>query len=114
MAGIIERPWKILPDGLLVAVRATPKGGRDAIEGVATLADGRLVLRVRVRAAPAEGEANDALRRLLADTAGIAPAAVSLVKGGAGRRKIFRLTGDPSRLAAMLDAAIARLKPETR
>jgi hypothetical protein len=114
VAGIAERPWKTLPDGLLVAVRATPKGGRDAIEGVATLADGRLVLKLRVRAAPAEGEANDALRRLLAETAGIAPSAVSLMQGGAGRLKTFRLTGDPSRLASVLDAAIARLKPETR
>ena len=114
MAGIVERPWKTLPDGLLVAVRATPKGGRDSVEGVATLADGRPVLKLRVRAAPAEGEANDALRRLLADTAGIAPSAVGLVQGGAGRRKTFRLTGDPLRLAAMLDAAIARLKPERR
>src|ERR1700680_3274316 len=23
------RPWKIMPDGILLAVRATPKGGRD-------------------------------------------------------------------------------------
>lgn len=114
MAGIIERPWKTLPDGLLVAVRATPKGGRDAIEGVATLADGRRVLKLRVRAVPAGGEANDALRRLLADTAGIAPSAASLVQGGTGRLKTFRLSGDPSRLAAVLDAVIARLKPETR
>ena len=114
MAENAKRPWKTSPDGLIVAVRATPKGGRDAIEGMAILADGRSVLRVRVRAAPAEGEANEALRRLLARTAGIAPTAVSLVQGGTGRFKIFRLAGDPSRLAAVLEAAIGGWEVNTR
>ncbi len=107
-------PWKTSPDGLIVAVRATPKGGRDAIEGVATLADGRSVLKVRVRAAPAEGEANEALCRLLARTAGIAPTAVSLMRGGTGRIKTFRLAGDPSRLAVVLEAAIGGRESNTR
>jgi uncharacterized protein YggU (UPF0235/DUF167 family) len=62
------RPWIAAPGGVLVAVRITPKAGRDAIEGIETLADGRAVLRARVRAAPTEGEANKALVRLFADT----------------------------------------------
>jgi uncharacterized protein YggU (UPF0235/DUF167 family) len=107
-------PWKVSPDGLIVTVRATPKGGRDQIEGVATLADGRSVLKVRVRAAPAGGEANEALRRLLARAAGIAPTAVSLMRGGTGRLKSFRLAGDPSRLAAVLEAAIGGRESKTQ
>ena len=55
-------PWIVAADGLLVCVRLTPKGGRDAIDGIEQLADGRMVLKVRVRAAPSEGEANAALR----------------------------------------------------
>ena len=51
-------------------VRLTPRGGRDAIEGVEQLADGRAVLKARVRAAPSEGEANAALCRLIADALG--------------------------------------------
>ena len=38
--------------GIALAVRLTPKGGRDAIDGIETLADGRAVLKARVRAAP--------------------------------------------------------------
>jgi uncharacterized protein YggU (UPF0235/DUF167 family) len=69
-------PWTVLADGiLLLTVRLTPRGGRDAIDGVATLDDGRCVLKARVRATPAEGEANDALVRLAARAAGVAPRA---------------------------------------
>ena len=51
-------------------VRLTPRGGRDAIEGTERRADGRAVLKVRVRAAASEGEANAALMRLMAAVSG--------------------------------------------
>ncbi len=54
------RPWQQTPEGVSVAVRLTPKGGRDAIDGLETLSDGRAVLKARVRVAPSEGEANEA------------------------------------------------------
>ena len=44
----------------------TPRGGRDAIDGWASGADGRPYLKARVRAPPVEGEANAALIVLLA------------------------------------------------
>ncbi|MGA7426797.1 MAG: DUF167 family protein, partial [Rhodoplanes sp.] len=56
-------PWAIVDDGLIVTVRLTPRGGSDAIDGVETLADGRAVLKARVRAAPSDGAANAALSR---------------------------------------------------
>jgi uncharacterized protein YggU (UPF0235/DUF167 family) len=114
MSNVHDRPWRSCPHGLAVTVRATPKGGRDAIDGVATLADGRTVLKARVRAAPEGGAANAALQRLLAHAAGIAPSAVTLMKGGAGRLKTFRLIGDPSRIAAVLDAVIAQRDSRSR
>ena len=43
-----DAPWRAAPDGIVVACRLTPKGGRDAIDGAATLADGTRVLLVRV------------------------------------------------------------------
>ena len=100
------RPWTILAGALSVSVRATPKGGRDAIDGVAELSDGQPVLKVRVRAAPTDGEANDALVRLLAKTVGVAPRAVSLLQGAAARNKTFRIEGDPARLAAALERVL--------
>jgi uncharacterized protein YggU (UPF0235/DUF167 family) len=97
------RPWQAAPGGLTLSVRATPKGGRDAIDGIEQLADGQTVLKVRVRAAPAEGEANAALIAVIAKSAGIPRSAVSLVRGASGRIKFFRLAGDPGTLAAALE-----------
>jgi uncharacterized protein YggU (UPF0235/DUF167 family) len=88
-------------------VRLTPKGGRDAIEGIDQLADGRSVLKARVRAAASEGEANDALVRLLAKALGVAPRDVVLVAGASARIKRLRVVGTPPALVAALEKIAA-------
>jgi len=88
-------------------VRLTPKGGRDAIEGIDRLADESTVLKARVRAAPADGDANDALIRLIAAKFGVARSTVSLVRGAAARIKVLRLAGDPETLAAACERMLA-------
>jgi uncharacterized protein YggU (UPF0235/DUF167 family) len=98
-----QRPWGLAPGGLALAVRVTPKGGRDAIEGIAALADGTSVLKVRVRAAASEGEANAALLRLLAGALAVPVRAVRLEAGGRGRVKRLRIGGDGAALAAALE-----------
>ena len=50
------------------------------------MADGRSVLKVRVRAAASEGEANAALARLIARSLGVAARDVSLVAGATAPR----------------------------
>jgi hypothetical protein len=70
------------------AVRLTPRGGSDHVEGVI---DG--VLRARVAAPPIEGAANQALLRLLADELGVARRSVRLVAGAAGRQKLVVVEG---------------------
>jgi uncharacterized protein YggU (UPF0235/DUF167 family) len=45
-----EDPWRYSTEGISVALRVTPRGGRDAIDGVEVLANGRSVVKVRVRA----------------------------------------------------------------
>jgi len=49
-----------------LTVRLTPRGGRDAVEGWTRDDAGRLVLKVRVAAAAADGQANAAVIALLA------------------------------------------------
>ena len=68
------------------AVRVTPRSGADAIEGAR---DG--VLHVRVRAAPADGAANEAVLRLLADTLRVPRSSLSLVSGARSRSKLIGL-----------------------
>ena len=74
-----------------LAVRLTPRGGRDAIDGWATDAAGREFLRVRVSAPPVEGEANAALVRVIAKALGCAPSAVRIVSGAGARTKILEV-----------------------
>jgi uncharacterized protein (TIGR00251 family) len=103
---VSDRPWAVCADGLVVTVRLTPRGGRDQIEGVESRADGRCVLKARVRAAATEGEANDALMRLLARAVGVAPRAVSLIAGATSRLKRVHIGGDPGALAIALTRVV--------
>jgi uncharacterized protein YggU (UPF0235/DUF167 family) len=94
--------WRQVDGGIEVRVRVTARGGRDALAGLETLADGRQVLKIRVRAAPADGAANDAVRRILATALDRPASAVDLQAGATARVKTFAVTGDPAALRAKL------------
>ncbi len=96
-------PWFPIDGGVNLVVRLTPKGGRDAIDGIETMADGRAVLKIRVRAAPNEGEANAALIKLIAKALGVPPRDVSLVAGAMARIKRLNISGDGPTLVAALE-----------
>jgi uncharacterized protein YggU (UPF0235/DUF167 family) len=76
------------PTDVRFAVRLTPRGGGDHVDGVA---DG--VLRVRVAAPPVEEAANQALLQLLADELGVAKRDVRLVSGAGRRSKVVAVDG---------------------
>ncbi|TSJ63788.1 hypothetical protein FO470_00305 [Starkeya sp. 3C] len=99
-------PWTVTADAVVVTVRATPRGGRDAIDGLVELGDGRSALKARVSVAAEDGKANAALAKLLAKAGGIAPSRVELVSGATGRTKSFRLNGDAADIAARLQALV--------
>ena len=94
--------------GVALAVRLTPKGGRDRIDGIALLADGGCVFKVRVAAAPSEGEANAALVRLVAKAVGVPPRDVALAAGATARIKRLTISGDPPTLIAALEKIAAK------
>lgn len=74
-------------------VRLTPGAAADRIDGWDVDAEGRPVLKVRVRARPVEGGANAALLKLLAKTLGVSKSAVSLDRGGQSRLKMISVDG---------------------
>jgi uncharacterized protein (TIGR00251 family) len=102
-----DPPWRIEANGLLIVIRLTPRGGCDAIDGIAQLADGRRVVKVRVRAAASEGEANAALVKLIARSLGVAVRDVSLIAGATARLKRVRVSGAGATLAATLEKICA-------
>ena len=98
-----EAPWRQEADGVLVTVRLTPRGGQDAFDEIVTLADGMIVLKARVRAAPEDGAANAALVRLFADTLKLPARDISLAGGATSRVKRIRIQGEPAALTAALE-----------
>ena len=88
-----------------------PRGGRDALDGVQLLADGRTVLKARVRAAPSGGEANAALVGVLAKAMRVAPGRIAVVAGQSARIKRVKVDGpgiEPAGALAELEQNLYR------
>src|SRR6202023_2203920 len=104
-------PWRYSTEGISLALRVTPRGGRDDIDGVETMANGRCVLKVRVRAIADGGEANRAVMELLAKSLGVPKARVRILSGTTSRLKQIAVDGDPGKLGEALRAlTIAKLE----
>ena len=95
-------PWRYSLQGISVALRVTPRGGRDDIDGLETLANGRTVVKVRVRAIADGGEANRAVTELLAKVLGVPKARVRILSGTTSRLKQIAVDGDPAKLGESL------------
>ena len=95
-------PWRYSTQGISIALRVTPRGGRDDIDGLETLADGRIVVKVRVRAIADGGEANRAVTELIAKALGVPKAKVRILSGTTSRLKQIAVDGDPAKLGESL------------
>ena len=71
-----------------LTVRLQPRASRGEITGCR---DGVLI--ARVSAPPVDGRANEALCKLIARAAGVAPSRVSVVRGATARQKVVRVEG---------------------
>ena len=71
-----------------VSVRVQARADRNAVGSVR---DGRL--QVRTKVAPADGKANEAVTKLLAEAFGVAPSRIELTRGRTRRDKQFRICG---------------------
>ena len=74
-----------------LAVRLTPKGGRDAADGWGQDANGRAYLKVRVSAPRVDGAANAALIAFLAKTLGRPRSCLKIVAGETARLKLVEI-----------------------
>ena len=108
-----DAPWRPSKDGVTVRVRVTPKSSKDGIDGVEETAEGP-AFRARVRAIPADGEANAAVLELLATWLGVAKSRLALVSGAKSRVKSFAVTGEGADLEAILVQKSAALTSAKR
>lgn len=75
-------------DHALIAVRVQPRAKRTEVVGER----GDAVV-IRITAPPVDGKANAALCAFVADRAGVAKGAVSVIRGESGRDKLLRVEG---------------------
>ncbi len=86
-----------------VAVRLTPRAARAGVQGLAPEADGGVVLKVAVTAAPEAGKANAALIKLLAKAWRLPKSDITVVAGATDRRKTLHIAGEAATLRRRLE-----------
>jgi uncharacterized protein (TIGR00251 family) len=97
-----RQPFAATSDGVRLAVRLTPKASAERVVGLADDADGGVVLKIAVTAAPEGGKANAALLKLLARVFRLPARDFAVVRGQSDRRKTVAVTGAPAALAARI------------
>ncbi|WP_339614498.1 DUF167 family protein [uncultured Parvibaculum sp.] len=97
-----DLPVRRAPDGVLVALKVTPKSGANRIEGLVGDGDGTR-LRLRVTAAPEKGKANEAVMKLVAKAWGLPKSSLSIASGETAPLKMLLVRGD----SAVLEEDIA-------
>ncbi len=75
------------PGRVILPIRVTPRASRDAL----TVVDGQL--RARLRAAPVDGAANEALIALLADRLHVRRSDITILRGATAREKQIAIAG---------------------
>ncbi len=105
MSAATEVPWRRSGEVILLRVRLTPKGGRDAVDGTTATADGAAI-KARVRAAPEDGAANAALTDCIAAWLGLARRDVTLASGHKSRTKVLAIAGEAAAIEKRLEAAV--------
>ena len=90
------------PSGTRIDLRVIPRAHKDAIDGLRHES-----LLVRVRAAPTDGDANEAVIALLARTLGVPRRAIRLLSGETSRHKTVEIAGlAPETATARLRRAV--------
>ncbi len=92
-------------NGCRLRIRVTPRGGADRIDAIQTDEAGHSVVRVRVRATPADGEANAAVIAVLAKALKLPKSRLGLVAGATARNKTIWIEGLDE--IAVLDRLVA-------
>ena len=75
-------------NGVILSVHASPRASKNRIEGLHGDA-----LKIRLKAPPVEGKANEALIGFLSDTLGIPQRRITLLSGQTSRQKRLAIAG---------------------
>lgn len=101
-------PWRVVPTGIVLRVRATPRSQANAIKGIVELAgsgsEDCSALSVSTTAAPDRGAANDAILVTLAKALGIQKSSLRVAAGATGRiKRVEIISSDTAALVCRLE-----------
>jgi uncharacterized protein len=102
-----ELPARIVPGGIMLHLKVTPKASHDVVESVEVRPDGA-VLAVKVRALPDKGEANNAVVATVAKWLSEPKTKLRVAAGAKARLKQVFVAGEPAELMEKLAARLAR------
>ena len=108
MSGRSAQPWRPAKGGLVLTVRVSPKASRDGIDGLNQTSQGPAV-QVRVRAVPADGEANAAVAAAVAKWLGVPGSTVAVARGHKSRVKTLEIDGELGALEALVAERVQAL-----
>ncbi len=99
--------WRRVDDGLVLHIALIPKSSRDEIGEVVKSVSG-YALRVKVRALPDKGYANQAVIKLLSKWLGTPKTSFVLVSGSRSRYKTIKIIGSFEKIAKVLETRLQR------
>lgn len=101
----LQTPCKyieIVPGGIKLFVRVSPKAKREGFEGVYVEPNGDVRLKIAVNAPPVDGKANEAIVKLISKKIKIAKSLIHLVSGEIDRNKVFYIEGNAEQIIPIL------------
>ena len=104
-------PFYRANDGIVAALRLTPRARQNRVTGLGHLEDGTLVIKAYVTAPPDKGKANKALLKLLSNIWRIGTRSLKLIEGSKDRYKSVLIIGEANILMPKLNAWLKTIKP---
>ncbi|PHR91013.1 MAG: hypothetical protein COA69_13230 [Robiginitomaculum sp.] len=98
-------PWRPVTGGVILHISLTPKSSMDAVGEIVEGAGG-YVLKVKVRAIPDKGAANQAVVKLLGKWVGVPKSSLELVSGGRSRLKSIKISGNSADIVKVLEMRV--------
>jgi uncharacterized protein len=91
--------WREGKTGAAITVKVTTRASKNEVTEV--LPEG--TIKIRIKAAPVDGKANDMLLRFLADILHVPPSNLDVIAGQTGRDKLISITGiDPAKVTELI------------
>ncbi len=95
-------------DGVEIHIRATPNAKVEKIDGVENRDDGNQYLKIKIRAIPEDGAANDAIIKIIAKTLKIPKSDIELKAGQKGRTKCLLVKNKNLDIEAIIKALLPK------